>query len=41
MFLYWVSRVPQANVHWISLLLPIHLALVWAWWRPQAIDPAD
>ena len=41
MFLYWVSRVPQANAHWISLLLPIHLALVWAWWRPQAAGYAD
>jgi hypothetical protein len=41
MFLYWVSAVPQANAHWISLLLPIHVALVFAWWRVAGKDDAS
>jgi len=27
LFGYWLSALPQRNAHWISLLLPIHLAL--------------
>jgi Domain of unknown function (DUF4105) len=34
-FMHWISTVPQANAHWISLLLPIHAALVLAWWWPS------
>jgi len=30
LFIYWLSALPQRNAHWISLLLPIHIAL---WWR--------
>jgi hypothetical protein len=26
----WVSAQPQANLHWIALLLPIHAAVAWA-----------
>jgi len=29
LFIYWLSALPQRNMHWISLLLPIHIAL----WR--------
>jgi hypothetical protein len=31
MFIYWLSAVPQANAHWVSLLLPIHAAAAFAW----------
>jgi len=27
LFVYWLSALPQRNLHWISLLLPIHIAL--------------
>ncbi len=30
---YWITAAAQANAHWISLLLPIHAALVFAWWQ--------
>jgi len=30
LFVYWLSALPQRNLHWISLLLPVHIAL---WWR--------
>ena len=33
MLLYWSERVPQANAHWIALLLPIHAAWTWIAWR--------
>jgi hypothetical protein len=29
----WVSAQPQANLHWIALLLPIHAAVAWAFSR--------
>jgi len=29
LFVYWLSALPQRNLHWITLLLPIHAAL----WR--------
>ncbi|HSD16111.1 MAG TPA: DUF4105 domain-containing protein [Thermomonas sp.] len=29
----WLQAQPQRNGHWIALLLPIHLALAWAWSR--------
>lgn len=29
LFLHWLPVLPQRNVHWIALLLPIHLALAW------------
>lgn len=32
-FLHWVIAVPQANAHWIALLMPIHLAFGIAWRR--------
>jgi hypothetical protein len=31
--LCWVERAPQANAHWIGLLLPIHAAWAWIAWR--------
>lgn len=34
-FAHWVAAVPQANGHWIALLLPIHAALALAWLRPR------
>jgi len=30
LFIYWLSALPQRNIHWISLLLPVHIGL---WWR--------
>lgn len=33
MLLYWSERVPQANAHWIALMLPIHTAWAWIAWR--------
>lgn len=30
----WVSAQPQANMHWIALLLPVHVAI--AWWFAQS-----
>jgi len=30
LFIYWLSALPQRHAHWISLLLPVHVAL---WWR--------
>lgn len=32
-FVHGLSRFPQQNVHWILLVLPVHLALAWAWGR--------
>ena len=29
LFLHWLPVLPQRNVHWISLLLPLHVALAW------------
>ncbi|GAB3103557.1 lipoprotein N-acyltransferase Lnb domain-containing protein [Lysobacter terrae] len=29
----WVSAQPQANMHWIALLLPVHVAMAWAFAR--------
>ncbi|TWT18554.1 DUF4105 domain-containing protein [Luteimonas marina] len=29
LFLHWLPVLPQRNVHWICLLLPIHAALAW------------
>jgi len=29
LFVYWLSALPQRNLHWIALLLPVHAAL----WR--------
>jgi hypothetical protein len=31
--LHWVAAIPQANAHWIALLLPIHAAFGIAWLR--------
>jgi len=36
MLLYWAARVPQANAHWIALMLPIHAAWAWMAWRIHA-----
>jgi hypothetical protein len=30
LFAHWLPAVPQANTHWIVLLLPVHAALAWA-----------
>lgn len=32
-FAHWVAAVPQANGHWIALLLPIHAAFALVWLR--------
>lgn len=32
-FLHWIVAVPQANAHWIALLLPVHVAFGIAWLR--------
>ena len=29
LFLHWLPVLPQRNVHWIALMLPIHVALAW------------
>jgi hypothetical protein len=29
LLLRWVSAQPQANMHWIALLLPVHVAIAW------------
>lgn len=34
--LHWAVAVPQANAHWIALLLPIHIAFGIAWLRSPA-----
>jgi hypothetical protein len=34
MLLGWTERVPQANAHWVALLLPIHALWAWIAWRP-------
>ena len=36
LFLHWSIAVPQANAHWIALLLPIHAAFGIAWLRTPA-----
>lgn len=36
-FLHWVTAIPQANAHWIALLLPIHAAFGIAWLRPATL----
>jgi hypothetical protein len=33
LLLRWVSAQPQANMHWIALLLPVHVALAWVFAR--------
>ncbi len=33
MLLVWTERVPQANAHWVALLLPIHALWAWIAWR--------
>ena len=30
LFLHWLPVQPQRNVHWIALLLPLHVAWWWA-----------
>lgn len=35
LFGYWLSAWPQRNLHWIVLMLPVHLALAWTY-RPRA-----
>lgn len=34
-FLHWATAVPQANAHWIALLLPILIGFGIAWLRPS------
>ncbi|WP_460758710.1 lipoprotein N-acyltransferase Lnb domain-containing protein [Lysobacter fragariae] len=29
LFTHWIAAAPQRNVHWIVLLLPVHVALAW------------
>ena len=38
LFLQWLTAVPQANAHWISLLVPIHIAFGMAWLHASAQD---
>lgn len=38
--LNWLSLQAQANMQWIVLLLPIHLALAWTLARPQRLPGA-
>lgn len=33
LFFYWLPKVPQQNLHWIVLTLPVHAALALAWPR--------
>ncbi|HZH43301.1 MAG TPA: hypothetical protein VEY50_04390, partial [Lysobacter sp.] len=33
LFFYWLPNVPQQNLHWIALVLPVHAALALAWPR--------
>ena len=35
LFLHWLPLQPQRNAHWIALLLPLHVALAWVWWRKR------
>ena len=35
-FLHWIVAVPQANAHWIALLLPIHLVWGIVWLRARS-----
>jgi hypothetical protein len=37
-FLHWVVAIPQANAHWIALLMPIHVAFGIAWLRAGHAD---
>jgi Domain of unknown function (DUF4105) len=37
-FASWVQNAPQANAHWIALMLPIHIALAAAWLRWNVSD---
>jgi hypothetical protein len=32
----WVSAQPQANLHWIALLLPVHAAVAWTFARRRS-----
>lgn len=34
LFAYWLPALPQQNLRWIALLLPLHLAL-WLGWRSR------
>ena len=34
-FAHWFATVPQANGHWIALLVPIHAAFALTWLRPR------
>lgn len=38
-FLHWSATVPQANAHWIAMLLPIHAAFGIAWLRSPPPRP--
>lgn len=35
LFWYWLAAQPQRNVHWIVLVLPVHLALAWSLRKPR------
>ncbi|WP_058835287.1 DUF4105 domain-containing protein [Luteimonas abyssi] len=37
LFLHWLPVQPQRNVHWIALMLPLHLAWLWAF--PKTASP--
>ncbi|WP_425600345.1 DUF4105 domain-containing protein [Luteimonas deserti] len=36
LFLHWLPVLPQRNAAWLSLLMPVHVALYWALRRPAA-----
>jgi hypothetical protein len=33
---HWISAQPQANAHWLALLVPAHAAIAWVFARRQA-----
>lgn len=37
LFLHWLPVLPQRNAAWLSLLMPVHVALFWALRRPATI----
>ncbi|TWI00245.1 uncharacterized protein DUF4105 [Luteimonas cucumeris] len=40
LFLHWLPVAPQQNLRWIALLLPVHVALLMAWWPRRRLAAA-
>jgi len=38
-FLHWLPVLPQRNAAWLSLLMPVHVALFWVLRRPAVLTP--